>query len=133
MRFTFFAAVVAACNFITTPQASSLVQHQPQLFDEPATIFAQVDPKEIPMKEEEKKGPAVAKPAKKPQPTTNAKKTALINVAKEVLKTLSNGDSSMNDNKVLALVSKLTKEDETLDDDAGSLISNFGTFRKQLQ
>ena len=132
MRFTFFAAVVAACNFITTPQASSLVQHQPQLFDEPATIFAQVDPKEIPMKEE-KKGPAVAKPAKKPQPTTNAKKTALINVAKEVLKTLSNGDSSMNDNKVLALVSKLTKEDETLDDDAGSLISNFGTFRKQLQ
>ena len=57
MRFTFFAAVVAACNLITTPQASSLVQHQPQLFDEPATIFAQVDPKGPPVdkKKEEKK------------------------------------------------------------------------------
>ena len=50
-----------------------------------------------------------------------------------MLSTLQNGDASMNDNKVLALVSKLTKEDETLDDDAGSLISNFGTFTKSLK
>ena len=70
MRFTFFAAVVAACNLITTPQASSLVQHQPQLFDEPATIFAQVDPKGPPVdkkKEEKKRGPPADKKKEEPK------------------------------------------------------------------
>ena len=38
----------------------------------------------------------------------------------------------MNDDKVLNLVSGLTKLDDTLDDDAGKLISNFGNFATQL-
>ena len=41
MRLSFFVAVIAA-NFIATAQASSFVQHQPVLFEEPANYFAQV-------------------------------------------------------------------------------------------
>ena len=86
MRFTFFAAVVAACNFITTPQASGLTQHQPQLFDEPATYFAQITAsekkdasakKDGPVKKEQTKGqdkvPPVTVP-KKPEAPQGAKK-----------------------------------------------------------
>ena len=54
MRFTFFAAVVAACSLINTSQASSLIQNEMQLFEEPATVFTQVD--------EAKEGPKQLKP-----------------------------------------------------------------------
>ena len=60
MRFTFFAAVVAACNLINTSQASSLIQNEMQLFEEPATVFTQVD--EAPIKKGGKEGPKQLKP-----------------------------------------------------------------------
>ena len=63
MRFTFFTAVVAACNLITYSQASSLIQNETQLFEEPATIFSQVDAQPMmPKKGGPKEGPKRMKP-----------------------------------------------------------------------
>ena len=71
MRFTFFTAVVAACNLITYSQASSLIQNEMQLFEEPATIFSQVDAQPMPKKGGPKEGPK----RKKPQGSAKPKKT----------------------------------------------------------
>ena len=63
MRFTFFAAAVAACNLLTNSQASSLIQNEMQLFEEPATIFTQVDEQPMPKKTVAPKvGPKKLKP-----------------------------------------------------------------------
>ena len=68
MRFTFFAAVVAACNLISDSQASSLIQNEMQLFEEPATIFTQVEqpapkkPAQAPKETASKEGPKKLKP-----------------------------------------------------------------------
>ena len=81
MRFTFFAAVVAACNFITTPQASGLTQHQPQLFDEPATYFAQItasEKKDGPVKKDQTKGQPTLTVPKKPVAAEVQKKDAPV-------------------------------------------------------
>ena len=63
MRFTFFAAAVAACNLLTNSQASSLIQNEMQLFEEPATIFTQIDEQPVPKKTvAPKEGPKKLKP-----------------------------------------------------------------------
>ena len=43
MRVAFYAAVISVCNLIAMPKANSFVQNTPQLYEEPASVFAQLD------------------------------------------------------------------------------------------
>ena len=75
MRVAFYAAVVSVCNLIAMPKANGLIQNTPQLYEEPASYFAQLDirgdaaPKP-------KGGAKKDGPAKKPQSPKEEKKVA---------------------------------------------------------